>query len=288
MHKRPAFSYAEGVANANYETGAIGVIVRKADGNHTAPLTDRDATEFAEAWTKSYEGLDVTLHGPAKGAATVVTWKDGTAEYGVTYQGLGGEEVTMDSDDVAAIVKGIKEANTEQPVVKNESKPANTEASAESSTKSEYVSEQTAMDAAVAYMNSGVPDEVAAELVEGSDAPHYVVTINYGGDIQTVEVDALTGDVWSATDADNDDDDDDDADDTDDADNDADDDADDSYIGDDAAEQAAIASVDSGDPIDVESELVVGGDAPHYVVTLNYGGGDIQTVEVDAMTGDVW
>ena len=60
------------------------------------------------------------------------------------------------------------------------------------------------------------------------------------------------------------------------------------YISDEAAEQAAIASVGAGDPIDVDSDLEVGGDAPHYVVTLNYGGGDIRTVEVDALTGEVW
>ena len=279
-YKNPAFSYAEGVANANYETGAIGVIVRKADGKHTAPLTDRDTAEFAETWTKSYEDLDVTLYGPAKGAATVVTWKDGTAEYGVTYQGLGGEEVTMDSDDVAAVVKGIKEANTKEPEKKDEEES--------DSAESKYISEQAAKDAAVAYMNSGVPDEVTAELVEGGDAPHYVVTINYGGDIQTVEVDALTGDVWSATSSRNDDDDDDDDDADDDNDADDDDDDDGNYIGEKAAENAAISSEGTENLIDVDSELVVGGDAPHYDVTLNYGGGDIRTVQVDALTGDVW
>ena len=271
-YKDPAFSYAEGVASANYETGAIGVIVRKADGKHTAPLTDRDYAEFAETWTKTYEDLDVTLYGPAKGAATVVTWKDGTAEYGVTYQGLGGEEVTMDSDDVEAIVEGIKKANAQEP---GKSEPANT--------GSEYISEQAAKDAAVTFMSSGVPIEVTAELVVGGDAPHYLVTANYGGgDIKTVEVDALTGEVWPSTYTGGDDAVDNDGDDADD------DNAGSSYISDDAAEQAAIASEGAGDPIDVDSELAVGGDAPHYVVTINYGGGDIRTVEVDALTGEVW
>ena len=115
-YKDPAFGYAEGVAEATYENGAIALIVRKADGKHTAPLTDRDKTEFAQKWTKSYESLDVTCYGAAKGAATVVTWADGTQEFGVTYQGLGGEEVSLDSDDVAAVVKALKEANAkEQP-----------------------------------------------------------------------------------------------------------------------------------------------------------------------------
>ena len=110
--KDPKFAYADGVAQATYENGAIALIVRKADGKHTATLTDRDKTEFAQTWPKSYEGLDVTCYGTAKGAATVLTWTDGTKEYGVTYQGLGGEEVSLDSDEVGAVVKAIKEADS--------------------------------------------------------------------------------------------------------------------------------------------------------------------------------
>ena len=159
--------------------------------------------------------------------------------------------------------------NTKEPEKKDEEES--------DSAESKYISEQAAKDAAVAYMNSGVPDEVSAELVVGGDAPHYVVSINYGGDIQTVE-------VWSATSSRNDDDDDDD----DDADDDDDDDDDGNYIGEKAAENAAISSEGTENLIDVDSELVVGGDAPHYDVTLNYGGGDIRTVQVDALTGDVW
>ena len=116
----PTFSYAGGVAQALYEKGAIGIFVRKADGKHDVPLTDRDTTEFAQKWAKSYENLDVTLYGPAKGAATVITWSDGTQDFGVTYQGLGGEEVTLDSDDVDAIVKGLKEANAKEQPKKEE------------------------------------------------------------------------------------------------------------------------------------------------------------------------
>ena len=120
--KNPKFGYADGVAQATYESGAIDLIVRKADGKHTAPLTDRDKTQFANTWTKSYEGLDVACYGAAKGAATVINWTDGTAEYGVTYQGLGGEEVTLDSDEVGAIVKAMKQANAKEEPKKEEAK----------------------------------------------------------------------------------------------------------------------------------------------------------------------
>ena len=121
-YKDPTFAYADGVAEATYENGAIALIVRKADGNHTAPLTDRDKTEFAQTWTKSYEGLDATCYGVAKGAATVTTWADGTQEFGVTYQGLGGEEVSLDSDDVAKVVKALKEANAKEQPKQEEAK----------------------------------------------------------------------------------------------------------------------------------------------------------------------
>ena len=122
--KDPAFAYADGVAQALYETGAMAIDVRKADGSHITPLSDRDKAEFAQTWTKSYEDLDVTLYGPATGAATVFSWADGTQQYCVTFQGLGGEEVTMDSDNVAMIVKGMKEANAKTEQKSEESKAA--------------------------------------------------------------------------------------------------------------------------------------------------------------------
>ena len=111
----PTFCYAGGVAQAMYENGAIAIIVRKADGPHTAPLTDRNQIDFAANWVEELEGLEVTLYGPARGATVVADWNDDMEDFTVTYQGLGGEEVTMTSDEVAAIIKGFKDANTEEP-----------------------------------------------------------------------------------------------------------------------------------------------------------------------------
>lgn len=107
----PTFSYAGGVAQAYYESGAIGLIVRKAGGTRSATLTDLDTSTFAHKWRASYEGIDVNLYGASEDAATVITWTDGTHDYGVTYQGLGGETVEMGSNEIAAIVKGFKAAN---------------------------------------------------------------------------------------------------------------------------------------------------------------------------------
>lgn len=107
----PKFSYAGGVAQALYESGAAGLFVRKGEGAYTAPLTDRDKSEFTSEWTESYDGLDVTLYGATQAEATVMTWADGTANYGVTYQGLGGEELSMNDSESAAVVKAVREAN---------------------------------------------------------------------------------------------------------------------------------------------------------------------------------
>ena len=155
----PSFAYAGGVAQAVYETPATQLTVRKADGTHTAPLTDRDKTEFAQTWTKGYEGLDVTCYGAAHGAATVFTWADGTQEYGVTWQGLGGDEMSMDSDEVAAIMKGFQAANAGQA-------------------GSSSVSDGTDNDLTEAQVQdilfqNGLGGFVSAQLVQGSDGVWY-------------------------------------------------------------------------------------------------------------------
>jgi hypothetical protein len=112
--KDAKFSYSGGVAQAVYETPATMFTIRKADGNHSVPVSDRVLGDFQATWTKDIDGITVNCYGPAKGATTVATWKEGTREFGVTFQGLGGDEMTMDSDEVAAIVKGIMEADAEK------------------------------------------------------------------------------------------------------------------------------------------------------------------------------
>lgn len=59
-----------------------------------------------------------------------------------------------------------------------------------------YISDDDAKSAAVRAAGMGLPEEVYADLVEGGDAPHYVVVLINGDDTRTIEVDAYTGDVW--------------------------------------------------------------------------------------------
>ena len=141
----PTFAYAGGVAQATYETPATMVTIRKAVGSYTTPLSDRSIDEFAAQWSKVFEGVDVRCSGASRGAVTVATWSDGSKSYGVTFQGLGGEEMSMDSDELRVLVKGIQEANADQTVTeakteeqkKEETKTAETKAEAETKTETQ-------------------------------------------------------------------------------------------------------------------------------------------------------
>ena len=122
--ENPTFSYAGGVAEALYEKGAAALIVRKADGRHTAPMTDRDKVDFDVKWIENLNGVDTTLYGDTQGAATVVDWNIDTEDYTVTYQGLGGEEMTMTSDEAGAIVKGFMDADAALEAAQNNNQSA--------------------------------------------------------------------------------------------------------------------------------------------------------------------
>ena len=316
-YQNPTYAHADGVAQGTYETGAIAVIVRKGNVNaHSAKLTDRTETEFASKWTKDVDNLKVTLLGAEQGKATVATWIDGKADYGVTYQGLGGEEVTMTEDEVATIVRAIRDANadanaqTTQDGTKKDSTQQNQNQQNQNSQQgqsqqqntngatSDMISSDKASSIATSYVagDSNVSN-VSAQLVTGGDAPHYVVTFHFDDANYTVEVDAYTGSVW------------------------------DSYatfndgstqtfqpqgngasestsgqtasgqtsttdtagmISSGEASNIATSYVAGGNSVsNVSSQLVTGCDAPHYVVTFHYDDANY-TVEVDAYTGSVW
>lgn len=123
-YKDPKFSYAGGVAQATYETPATMIYVRKGVGTYSTPLSDRNLDEFASRWFKVIEGSNISCYGVAKGAVTVATWSDGNTSYGLTFQGLGGEEMSMDADELAVLVRGINEHNgdTEATEKKEETK----------------------------------------------------------------------------------------------------------------------------------------------------------------------
>ena len=102
----PAFSHLDGVAQAYYESGAIGIYVRKACGIYGGPMTDRDLESFPQHWTQQV-GDDkddvVECYGMEKDSAIVIQWGDAEECYTVTSQGLGGEEYGMDAATVSRL-----------------------------------------------------------------------------------------------------------------------------------------------------------------------------------------
>ncbi len=107
-YSSPSFAYAKSIVQAQYDAAASGVIVRKGGGDASQPLTDRNTKEFAANWTQNIKGLDVKCYGPAQDQATVILWSYNGMNYGATFQGYGGEEMTMSPSDVQSVVTGIQ------------------------------------------------------------------------------------------------------------------------------------------------------------------------------------
>lgn len=107
-YKKPTFAYVTGVAQAFYEGAADGVVIRKADSDHASKLTDMNRDAFAAQWNVNFKGQTINCYGDAEGAVTVATWNVGNDWYAVTYQGFGGENVSMSEDDAASIAFGVQ------------------------------------------------------------------------------------------------------------------------------------------------------------------------------------
>lgn len=107
----PEYASSGKVAQARYEQDATMLVLRKTACDHMAPLTDHVQSDFAANWYQDVDGIDVELWGNHLGDATVITWSKFGCTYGVTYQGLGGGDVSMNEDEVATIVRAVQEAN---------------------------------------------------------------------------------------------------------------------------------------------------------------------------------
>ena len=105
---KPKFSYATHAVQALYEQPASVVCLRKGEGDFSVSLTERDLSSFPQKWTQNFKGLEITCYGNAQDAATVITWSIDNAKYALTYQGLGGSEMTMTPDDITSAVAGIQ------------------------------------------------------------------------------------------------------------------------------------------------------------------------------------
>ena len=230
-YANPVFAQAGGLAQATYESPATQLVLRKGtEGKYTAALSDRAATEFASTWQQDVDGIAVTLLGATQGQATVLTWKDGGADYGVTWQGLGGEEMAMNEDQVATVVRAVHQANAattqttqqnqqqttqnqnqnqQQTTQQNQNQQQTTQQN-QSGTTQQQTSQTSQVDedmldsSQAASIASGYVagdnnvSGTSAQLVTGGDAPHYVVSFHYDDADYTVTLDAYTGEIWSA------------------------------------------------------------------------------------------
>ena len=210
-YENPTYSWAGGVAQATYETGATALVVRKgAVDAHSAPLTDRTEAEFAYKYQLDVDGLHLTLLGATAENATVVTWRDGNVEYGITWQGLGGEEMAMSKDDAVRLARTIRDANAEPqrqqtqqqaPVQQPQQQaPVQQQAQDEQVTPAGLISSGEATNIAITYVAGGNNvSNVGCELSSVSTEPRYVVTFHYDDADYLVKVGARDGSVWYAT-----------------------------------------------------------------------------------------
>ncbi len=201
----PAFANASGIVQATYTAGDKTLVVRKANEQNAGSVTDQPASSFAQTWNKKYEDLDVTMAGPAKGATKIATWKDGDFTYGITFQ-TASDSNTLDSEEVAVLVKALKEANINTPDA-NAKPEANTENKADDKGEQKTATTDTEAPADSGYISNAEAknkvaettgkeaDETYAEYVDG----HYFVTQWIDGQEVTYEVDAQTGEVWEHT-----------------------------------------------------------------------------------------
>lgn len=145
-------------------------------------------------WTKSYEGLDVTLYGTQKDEATVMTWNDGTADYGVTYQGLGGDELSMNDSECAEVVKAVKEANAEK---KEEEK----QQEQQEQQNTEGFSKGACTANALASVGAGdsATNVTTSERITGGGTDYYLVEFDLDNTHFRVQVDALDGTIIDVT-----------------------------------------------------------------------------------------
>ncbi|MBO7674748.1 MAG: PepSY domain-containing protein [Atopobiaceae bacterium] len=116
------------------------------------------------------------------------------AALSIALVGCGGQAQTTTTEQKAE----EKTEQSAQTTTRTES--TSTDAQAQSTTS--YISSDEAIQKAVAYAagDNNVSNQ-SARLEVGGDAPHYVVTFHFDDADYTVEVDAVTGEVWSAVDS---------------------------------------------------------------------------------------
>ena len=105
--KDPAFTYMEGIAQAEYNAGAVGFMVRKGKGVNGQEFTG-DYNNYAETWVQDAYGTQVECSGKEKGKANLATWQADGYVYALYCVGLGGENYGIPEAELAGIVAAVK------------------------------------------------------------------------------------------------------------------------------------------------------------------------------------
>ncbi|MDO4537698.1 MAG: PepSY domain-containing protein [Coriobacteriales bacterium] len=266
-YANPTFGYSGGTATAIYPSTDTALLYRKATADSTVTTADIDRAEDSFDWTLDIDGVTVICYGPARGAAHAVTWEEGGLKYGVVRQGGSVQKPTMDSMDAKAVVQAIRAANgatvAEQATKVAEKKE---ETTADESVK---ISEDQAK--AIALKSAGLGDDanVKISLVQGTYNKLYLVDVSNGSLTYQVCIDATNGNVYSVDltsgiDYDK-------------------------LIGEQGAVNAVLASLgyDGSTVAGSAVELVVGGGAACYEVTINFTDGSSVRRTVLAYDGTV-
>lgn len=107
----PTYQASEGIAQADYEMGAAAGTVRKGLATAVPEGSDisGDYNEYANTWTISVKGLEVTCFGNDEGRATKSLWSVDDTVFSIVVEGLGGDDnFGLDEDQLNSIIESIQ------------------------------------------------------------------------------------------------------------------------------------------------------------------------------------
>lgn len=105
------YRYMDGIVEADYEFPAVSLTIRKGLASAAAEEGDisGDYNEYANSWTQSIKGLEVTCFGNREGDATKTIWTLGDTCYSITAYGLGGDtDYGLSPDDLNSLINGMQ------------------------------------------------------------------------------------------------------------------------------------------------------------------------------------
>lgn len=103
----PVFRYMDGVAQADYEGGAVEFAIRKGRGLEGTEFTG-DYNDYPEKSEQDIHGIQAACYGYDKDTYNLVTWKADDCSYCMYCNGLGGENFGIPATMLGELIGGIK------------------------------------------------------------------------------------------------------------------------------------------------------------------------------------